>query len=343
MIDGALTCAACGVELAPGLFACPGCHKLVHADRLKALAAEGDAAEREGRLTDALTSWREALDLLPRESTQRRAVGETIQRLSQAVDRAPAAAAGDGGKKNGRAKGAAGLGAVGLVLWKLKFLILSVLGKAKLLVGGLASIPTLLSMLAWLALDRSHSAYFAMGLVGSIYVHEMGHVAALRRYGIQATAPMFIPGLGALVRLKQYPIDAREDARVGLAGPVWGAAAALAALVPGLLLHDRTLCAVASFGAMINVFNLTPFWQLDGARGFRALDVTQRMIVLGLGAAGALLLKQPMGWLVVAVGSTRLKSDLPEKGDPRAFQTFVGLVVVLSGIAWAASAFGVQG
>src|SRR5678816_1406719 len=30
--------------------------------------------------------------------------------------------------------------------------------------------------------------WFALGLVLSIYVHEMGHVVALRRYGIAATA-----------------------------------------------------------------------------------------------------------------------------------------------------------
>ena len=31
---------------------------------------------------------------------------------------------------------------------------------------------------------------FAVGVVLSIYVHEMGHVQALQRYGIKATAPM---------------------------------------------------------------------------------------------------------------------------------------------------------
>src|SRR5437870_5020636 len=70
---------------------------------------------------------------------------------------------------------------------------------------------------------------FAFGLVLSIYIHEMGHVQALQRYGIKATAPMFIPGFGAVIRLKQHPADAREDARVGLAGPLRGLRAALAA------------------------------------------------------------------------------------------------------------------
>ncbi len=59
----------------------------------------------------------------------------------------------------------------------------------------------------------------------------MGHVAALHRYGIPASAPTFIPGLGALVRLKQHPASPKEDARVGLAGPIWGLAAAAFALL----------------------------------------------------------------------------------------------------------------
>ena len=69
--------------------------------------------------------------------------------------------------------------------------------------------------------------WFALGFVLSIYIHEMGHVAALMRYGVKASAPLFIPGVGAMIRLKQGFIDPREDARVGLAGPIWGCAAAL--------------------------------------------------------------------------------------------------------------------
>jgi Zn-dependent protease len=332
--EGADRCAACGVELAPGMLACPACRRLVHAARLKALAAEAEVAEREGRLTDAVTRWREALELLPGGSTQRDAVTATIRRISETIDRvggAPSPAKGSG------VKGAAGLGAAALLAWKFKFVIVWILGKGKLLLSGLASLPTLLSMFAWLALDRSRGIAFALGLLVSIYLHEMGHVSALRLYGIKATAPMFVPGLGALVRLNQYPVDAREDARVGLAGPIWGAAAAALALAAGLALHERTLLAVASLGALINVFNLIPVWQLDGARGFRALDARQRTIVLVIAAAAALLFKQPVGWVVCGAGALRRTSDLPAEGDRRAFFTFAALLVVLPLIGWAGS------
>jgi Zn-dependent protease len=138
------------------------------------------------------------------------------------------------------------------------------------------------------------------------------------------------------VRLKQYPVDAREDARVGLAGPEWGCAASIAAMIIGFALGNSTALAVGSLAASINLFNLIPFWQLDGARGFRALDARQRGIVLALAAGAALVTGQVMGWVVCAVGGLRLRADLPPQGDARAFRSFAGLVVVLAAIAWVA-------
>jgi len=60
---------------------------------------------------------------------------------------------------------------------------------------------------------------FAIGFVILLFVHEMGHVIQLRREGIKASAPMFIPLLGAVVMMKSMPDDALAEARVGLAGP----------------------------------------------------------------------------------------------------------------------------
>ena len=40
---------------------------------------------------------------------------------------------------------------------------------------------------------------FAVGFVVLILVHEMGHVLELRRQGVPASAPLFIPFLGAVI------------------------------------------------------------------------------------------------------------------------------------------------
>ena len=43
---------------------------------------------------------------------------------------------------------------------------------------------------------------FAIGFVLLIFVHELGHVLELRRQGIRASAPLFIPFLGAMIGMK---------------------------------------------------------------------------------------------------------------------------------------------
>ena len=90
--------------------------------------------------------------------------------------------------------------------------------------------------------------WFALGLVLSIYIHEMGHVATLMRYGVRASAPLFLPGLGAVIRLNQAFTDPRQDARVGLAGPIWGTGAAMACVALYAGSHQPIWAALARVG-----------------------------------------------------------------------------------------------
>ena len=113
------------------------------------------------------------------------------------------------------------IGTIGALLFKFKTVGLLILTKGKLVLLGLTKLNTLLSMLVSIGVYWALYGWkFGLGFVLSIYVHEMGHVMALARYGIPASPPMFIPGFGAFVRLKAYPASAGEDARVGLAGPL---------------------------------------------------------------------------------------------------------------------------
>ena len=282
-------CGGCGTGLAPSLLSCPACHRLVHSERLKELAARAETAETQDDVHGALTAWRASLDLLPPVSRQHARVSERIARLSVAAESARAAS-----PPSGRWKWLAGLGPVGLLVWKFKFLLAAVLSKGKLLLLGLTKLGTLGSMLTTVALYWTQwGLWFADGLVASIYIHEMGHVAALRRYGIAASAPMFIPGLGALVRLKQAPVNPREDARIGLAGPAWGLGAAIVAAVAGLAAESRLAFAVAHTAAWINLFNLMPVWQLDGGRAYRALSTSEKWL-----AAAAI----GVGWAITGDG-----------------------------------------
>src|ERR1700733_10020483 len=163
---------------------------------------------------------------------------------------------GDGSLGGERKKKLGVIGTIGALLLKFKTLGLVILTKGKLVLLGLTKLNTLLSMLVSIGFYWALYGWkFGLGFVLSIYVHEMGHVIALARYGIPASAPMFIPGFGAFVRLKAYPASPAEDARVGLAGPLYGLGAALACMGIGVIADSGLFTALAKVGAWINVFN----------------------------------------------------------------------------------------
>ena len=340
-----MTC-ACGTEVADALLACPSCHRLVHADYLKGLVAAAEAAARRGDPVEEIANWRRALDLLPPGSRQAAQVGAKVEALSAraATPFAPqrpgspavgAAAAPAGATGAAGAGGEAGdaerrrvWGARGALATGLTFLAT----KAKLLLLGLTKASTLFSMLLSVGVYWTvFGWWFAVLLVLSIYVHEMGHVAALRRFGIQATAPMFVPGLGALIRLRQHPANPREDARIGLAGPLWGCGAAAAAYLGFVLGWGPLWAAVARFGAWVNLFNLLPIWQLDGGRAFRALSRQQRLLaVAALAALWAMSREGLLLLLLIAAAAQAFRRDAPEEPDHVALAEYVLLAAALT-------------
>jgi Zn-dependent protease len=162
-----------------------------------------------------------------------------------------------------------GLGAAGLLLLKfgakLKALLL-LLPKLKVLTTS----ATMLVSIAAYSLIWGWA--FALGFVLLLLVHEMGHVLQLRREGIKASAPMFIPFLGAVIAAKSLGRNAIAEARVGLAGPVLGSLGA-AALIPVASATGSDLyLALAFTGFFLNLFNLLPVVPLDGGRAMAALS-----------------------------------------------------------------------
>ncbi len=113
---------------------------------------------------------------------------------------------------------------------------------------------------------------FAVGFVVLLLVHEIGHVLQLRREGIEASAPMFIPFLGAVIAAKSMGDDAAAEARVGLAGPIIGSLAALVPLGIWLATGEEFWQALAYVGFFINLINLIPVLPLDGGRAMAALS-----------------------------------------------------------------------
>jgi len=244
-----------------------------------------------------------------------------------------------GGRRRGLIGGAAA--AIILALSKLggSLKLLAVLAK-----GAPTLVTLLLSVGSWALI---YPWYFAAGLVGMIFVHEMGHYVVARQQGVKAGVPIFIPFVGAFIGLKQQPHDARQEAVIAIAGPVVGS---LAAFLTFLLGQQNAgtrlggfLLALAQLGFLINLFNLIPVSPLDGGRVLSLLSkyfsLAGLVILVGL----FLLSFNPLVLLIIAIGGwstwQRFRSGAETAAYyavPTAHKIAIGMVyfALLGALAW---------
>ena len=140
---------------------------------------------------------------------------------------------------------------------------------------------------------------FAVGFVLLILVHEMGHVIQLRREGVEASAPIFIPFVGAVIAVKSLGKDAAAEARVGLAGPILGTAGTLIPLAVWLATGSDLWRALAYVGFFINLLNLLPVLPLDGGRAMAVLGPKVWIAGILIAVAAAVIFLGPIMLLIV--------------------------------------------
>jgi Zn-dependent protease len=189
----------------------------------------------------------------------------------------------------------AAVAAIAVILGKFKGVLL-LLPKIKILTTSgsmLVSVAAYALIWGW---------KFAAGFVALLFIHEMGHVLQLRREGIPAGAPLFIPFLGAIVGMKKLPDDAAAEARVGLAGPVLGSIGALIPLVLWHITGNVFWEALAFVGFFLNLFNLLPVLPLDGGRAMAALTPWMWIVGYALLIASTVLFPSPIMLLILLFG-----------------------------------------
>ncbi|MBV9916822.1 MAG: site-2 protease family protein [Solirubrobacterales bacterium] len=143
---------------------------------------------------------------------------------------------------------------------------------------------------------------FAAGFVVLLLVHELGHVIQLRREGIRASAPMFIPFLGAVITSKSLGDDAAAEARVGLAGPILGSIGAAACILIWHATGNDMWRALAFTGFFLNLFNLLPVVPLDGGRAMAAMAPWMWFVGFAGLLALTLIFPNPIMLIIVVFG-----------------------------------------
>lgn len=157
---------------------------------------------------------------------------------------------------------------------------------------------------------------FAAGFVALLFLHELGHVIQLRREGVKASAPMFIPFLGAVISAKSMGRDAAAEARVGLAGPVLGTIASLVPLALWLATGSEFWRALAYIGFLLNLFNLLPVLPLDGGRAMAALTPWMWLVGFAGLIALAFYFPNPILLLVIVFGGLESWRRWKLRGTP---------------------------
>jgi Zn-dependent protease len=172
---------------------------------------------------------------------------------------------------------------------------------------------------------------FAVGFVLLLLVHK-------------ASAPMFIPFLGAVIWAKSLGQNALAEARVGLAGPVLGSLGAAALIPVASATGNDLFTALAFTGFFLNLFNLLPVVPLDGGRAMAALSPW--MWFVGFAGLVALLVvfPNPIMLLILLFGGLETWRRWKErksgenadyyKVEPRnrvlVAATFLGLIALLA-------------
>jgi Zn-dependent protease len=171
----------------------------------------------------------------------------------------------------------------------------------------------------------------------------MGHVLQLRREGIRASAPVFIPFLGAAIAMKEMPKDAAMEARVGLAGPILGTIGALATYLAALALDSDLLMALAFTAFFLNLFNLLPVSPLDGGRAMAAVSPIGWLFGLGVMIALVIVRPNPVLLLIAVLAGFETWKRWRDRHEQSAyyesvtqpqrlafFASWLGLIVLLA-------------
>ena len=202
------------------------------------------------------------------------------------------------------------------------------LPKGKAILFALFKLKFLFSFVAFLGIYWAlYGAWFGIGFAVMIMIHEMGHFAEVKRRGLPAEMPVFLPGLGAYVKWQALGVSTEARALVALAGPAAGLLAAVLAAVLFWQTGRPVWAALAHTGAWLNLLNLIPVWMLDGAGAVPALDKVGRVSLLVFTGLLFWWSGQMMLLLLVAGFAWQLyRKEIPADGSVKVQLYFAGLL-----------------
>lgn len=143
---------------------------------------------------------------------------------------------------------------------------------------------------------------FAIFLMIFLFVHEYGHVWAMKRRGIHTKGMYFIPFVGAAAIADKDLGSCKDEIIVAIMGPIWGIVLALGFCGAYAISNITMFAGAAIFMFLITLFNLLPIMPLDGGRILRCIGVSIHswggVVVFLIGVAAAVLFMKHLSGLI---------------------------------------------
>jgi Zn-dependent protease len=265
----------------------------VHADEMERVAAQARELERRQDFAGARARWLSVLPLLPPESQQAQWIRGHAQELESLEQQA-----GSGRPPRPDSVGDPAAANHPSVLpdrsdmrrtWTKRLAPLAplaaILAKLKTFAFALAKLKFLLSFAAFLSLYWAMwGMKFGIGFALLILVHEMGHYVEVKRHGLKADLPVFLPGLMAYVRWEGMGVSLQTRSLIALAGPCAGLLSAVFCGVMWWHTGQDFWAALARTAAWLNALNLIPAFFLDGAHAAQALSKIEKAMLVAVSA-----------------------------------------------------------
>ena len=286
-------------------------------EQVEQLAVRARQLTAIGQLHAAREVWVAILNLLPLDSPERRGVEREVARIDARLNPQP---------KVNWTKRLGPFGVVLAFLLKFKTVALVLLTKGKFLISIFAFVAFYWMLFGW---------WFAVGMAGSVLIHEMGHYIAVRRFGFRAELPMFLPGLGAYVKWQGANVDPGIRAQISLAGPLFGLISGIAAYGIFQSTHIPVWLAVAQFAGWLNLINLIPVAILDGGAVMNVMSKQHRLAVLVVCLALAFLMHESAFFFVaLGTGYRVWKRDFPAEPRSAIAYAYVAVAIANGFLSW---------
>jgi Zn-dependent protease len=310
----AQNCPRCAREIPPGALECPQCRTLVHGDQMEQMAAHARSLEAHGEFQQARERWLACLPLLPQHSAQADWIRNHARELETAPGPLEVARPGPSSAPH----------------WAQR------LGPLAPIVLALLKFKSLLSFVAFFGFYWSlWGAKFGIGFAVLVLLHEMGHFIDIKRRGLPADMPMFLPGLGAYVKWNALGVSLESRAAISLAGPLAGWFAAAICAVLWFQTGYGLWAALARTSAWFNALNLIPLWIFDGSSAVHPLSKLERAAALVVSAAlGYALGEWVFALVALGMGVRLFTRDAPPEANNSIAAYFVAVLTGLAMVLW---------